>query len=145
MTVRSATNMSRRRLGVQYRWEAVVMTVIRGRSVLAATLLVAALRDLAHALGARLHGIGRAALRLLWATTIVLIIYAILVRAAVNVAMPPVVWLGLIGAWLAATVLWLLGGLLRHAALPRPELTRIRRGPGTRPVSERRIQEWESA
>ena len=120
------------------------MTVLRVPAVLAARLLVAVMRDLAGALGALLHGIGRAALRLLWVASAVVIVDAILVRPP-NLAMPPVVWLALIGAWLAATAVWLLGGLLEHATRPRPGLTGIREAPGTRPVSPRRIQEWESA
>jgi len=120
------------------------MTVLRVPTALPARLLGAVVRDLGQALGALLHRIGRAALRPVWVTTAVVIVDAILVRT-LTVAMPPVVWLVLIGAWLAATALWLLGGLLQQAGRPRRELTRIRGAPGTRRVSARRIQEWESA
>lgn len=110
-----------------------------------ARLLAALVGDLLEALAAILYAIGRGSLRLLWIATVVLILYAILVRATVDVAMPAVVWPALTGAWLAAMALWLLGGLLLRAARPRVDGVHIRRGSGVPPVSSLRIQEWESA
>jgi hypothetical protein len=76
---------------------------------------------------------------------VVLILYAILVRVTVDAAMPPVVWSALTGAWLGATVLWLVGRLLLHATRPRLDRVHIRRGRGRPSVSAQRIKDWDSA
>ena len=72
-------------MGVQYRWEAVADDRRAGRAwVLLVRVLVALVRDVAEALGAIVYGVGRAILRLLSVATVVLIVYAILVRATVR-------------------------------------------------------------
>src|SRR5438132_871601 len=121
------------------------MTVVRAPSLLLARVLAALVRDVAEALGAILYGIGRATLRLLSLATVVLIVYAILVRATVQVAMPPVIWPALTGVWLTATALWLVGGLLRCAARPRAGRAHMPAGAGRPPVSAQRIEEREGA
>ena len=121
------------------------MIVVRAPSLLLARVLVALVRDVAAALGAIVYGIGRATLRLLRIATVVLLLYAIVVRVTVHVAMPPVIWLFLTGAWLAATALWVLGGLLRYAAWLCSGRAHIRGQAGTPSVSAERIGEWESA
>jgi hypothetical protein len=100
---------------------------------------------LAAALGAIVVAIGRVMVSLLWIATVVLILCAILVRAAVHVAMPPVVWPALTGAWLAAGALRLVGGFLRYAAGPRPRRAHVPTGAGIQSVGAQRIAEWESA
>jgi DnaJ domain len=121
------------------------MSVVRAPSVLLVRVLVALVRDVAEALGAIVYGVGRAMLRLLSLATVVLIVYAILVRATVHVAMPPVVWPALAGVWLTATALWLVGGLLRCVARPRAGRAHVAAGVGTPPVCAQRIEEWEGA
>ena len=120
------------------------MTVLRVPAALLAWVLAELVRDVLGALGAILYAIGRATFRLLWIPTVVLIVYAIMVRATVRVAMPPVVWLVLTGVWLAAVALWVIGGVFRYVVLPRP-VAYIRARPRTGPVSAERIGEWESA
>ena len=110
-----------------------------------ARVLAELVGGLLEALAAILYAIGRGMLRVLWIATAVLVLYAILVRATVHVAMPPVVWRALAGAWLSAMALWLVGGLLLRAVRPRADRAYVRRGSGAPPVSSQRIQEWESA
>jgi DnaJ domain len=121
------------------------MTVARAPSLLLARVLVALMRDGAEALGAIVYRLGRATLRLLWIATVVLIQYAIFVRVTVHVAMPPMIWLFLTGAWLAATALWVLGGLLRYVAWSCSGRAQIRGRAGTPSVGADRIGEWEGA
>lgn len=131
-------------LGVQWRWEAVAV-IVWVPLLWLARVLAAVVRDLLEALAAILYAIGRGTVGVLGIATGVLILYAILVRATVHVAMPAVVWLALAGAWLTAAALCLVGGALLRAARPRARRAYIRRGPGTPGVSSQRIQEWESA
>jgi len=121
------------------------MIVVRASSLLLVRVLVAFVRDVAEAVGAIVYGVGRATLQLLWIATVVLIVYAIVVRVTVHVVMPPVMWVFLTGVWLAAAALWVVGGLLRYVAWLCSGRARIRGRAGTASVSAERIGEWESA
>jgi DnaJ domain len=119
--------------------------IVRVPLMWVARMLAELVRDVLEALGAMLYAIGRATRRLLWIPTVVLIVYAIVVRATARVAMPPVVWPALTGAWVAATALWLVGGLLLFAARSRLGRAHTRCRRLVPPVSAARIQGWERA
>jgi hypothetical protein len=132
-------------VGVGHEWEAVVMAIVRAPMLFFARLVVDVLRDLTGALGGLLHAVGRVTLRLVGAAVLAVIAYAALLRVVVHVWLPPVVWLALAGAALAAMLAWLLGWCLVCLAHPRLLVRRLA-DPGREDgVSERRIAEWDAA
>jgi hypothetical protein len=118
------------------------MAVVRIPVLFLARLVLGVLRDLIEALGGMLHASARLMLRLVGAGALAVVVYAAFLRMVVDVGLPPVVWLGLVGAALAAMLAWLLAWCLLYLAHPG-RLVRRRTDPGREGgVSERRIAEW---
>jgi DnaJ domain len=132
-------------VGVGHEWEAVVMAIVRVPLLFFARLVVEVLRDVTGALGGLLHAFGRVTHRLVGAAVLAVIAYAAFLRVVVHVWLPPVVWLALAGAALAAMLAWLLGWCLTCLADPGLLVRRLA-DPGCEGgVSEERIAEWEAA
>lgn len=121
-----------------------VVAIVRVAVLSLARLVVGVLRDLTEALGELLHALGRVMVGLVGLVALAVIANAAFLPMVVHVAVPPVVWPGLAGAALGATLTWLLGRCLVCVARPG-RLARRLTDPGRRGVSDRRIAEWEAA